>query len=101
SELTMRRWAARTVPWRPGLILVALLALLIVGLAFVAGTAHPPLPAPLGVVRNGFFVFAADGDLIALDPATGERRTVVGGLAFVDRAVVLAVPAPIGVMVDT
>ena len=87
SELTMRSWAARTVPWPPGLILVALLALLIVGLAFVAGTAHRPLPAPFGVARNGFFVFAADGDLIALDPATGARRTIVGGPAFDDRPV--------------
>jgi WD40 repeat protein len=87
SSLIMRRSTARTVPWRPVGVVLAIFALLVLGFALIAGGTRRSLPPPFGLARNGSFVIASGGDLISVDPATGERRTLVGGPTVDERPV--------------
>ena len=70
----------RPFPWRQ-LAVLALLGLLIgAGLvAYVVGS-PPRLPAPYGLARNGQVAFStADGDIAAIDPATGTITSLISG----------------------
>ena len=69
----------RPFPWRQ-LAVLALLGLLIAaGLAAYIGS-PPRLPAPYGLARNGQVVFStADGDIAAVDPATGTITPLISG----------------------
>ena len=69
----------RQFPWRQ-LAVLALLGLLIaVGLVAYIGS-PPRVPAPYGLARNGQVVFATtDGDIAAVDPATGTISSLITG----------------------
>jgi Tol biopolymer transport system component len=64
--------------WRP----VGLLGLIVVALAasalFVVGSV-PRLPALFGPAANGLVIFSSNGDIYAVDPATGSTRVIVTG----------------------
>jgi Tol biopolymer transport system component len=69
----------RLLPWRMIAIAAALLILATAALAYV-GSQPSRLPAPFGPARNGAIVFAnAEGDIVSVDPATGEATTIVAG----------------------
>jgi Tol biopolymer transport system component len=64
------------------MIVLALLVLAVaVGLILFAGSQPRPAPhpAPFGPAANGLVAFAADGDIVVFDPATGDERVLVGG----------------------
>jgi dipeptidyl aminopeptidase/acylaminoacyl peptidase len=64
------------------LILAILAALLIAALVVVGvGTRHR-LPPPFGIVRNGIWNTAVDGDIYRIDPVTQQRTPVLVGSAY-------------------
>ena len=68
--------------WRPLLILGLLLVALVAGTALVAGSFRGRLAPPFGLAANGPIAFAtADGDILAVDPATGRTTDLVAGVA--------------------
>lgn len=69
-----------TIPWRPILIVVAVLvALAGMTIAYI-GSQQPSIPAPFGLAGNGLlYVSDHDQDILTLDPATGETAVVFGG----------------------
>ena len=80
-DLTLRP-APFMVP-RPSRILAVLaLIVLIVALVAVAVGTRRPLPPPFGLARNGQVLVSIDGDILAVDPSTGRRSTMIGGPAF-------------------
>jgi Tol biopolymer transport system component len=58
---------------------MALLLLALVGALIFAGTRTKPLPAPFGPANNGLIAFSDQGDIVALDPKTGQRTVLIGG----------------------
>jgi Tol biopolymer transport system component len=69
----------RPMPWR-AIGVLALLLLSIAAVAIIAGSQRR-LPAPFGPAANGTLVFAQDGDIFLVDPATGIRTLAIGGPA--------------------
>jgi len=59
------------------LVVIAGLLALAAGAAWVAS--QPRLPAPFGPAANGLVAYAKDGDILLVDPATGERTSLVAG----------------------
>jgi len=83
-DIATRRLPTANVPWR--LIGVALLLLALLGaVLFVVGAPHR-VPPPFGPAANGSLLAAKGGDIIAVDPATGASRTLVGGADVDDSA---------------
>jgi WD40 repeat protein len=88
--MTLERWLPMTViqmrratapfPWRTVAVLVALLALLVAGLAYVGS--QPRLPPPFGIAGNGLVAYSKNGDIFTVDPGTGIRRWVTSGDAI-------------------
>jgi Tol biopolymer transport system component len=77
SVVLLRRRSVAPVPVRAvGLLVV--LALLVAAVAFYVGT-RPRLPAPYGPAANGLVVYAKDGDILTVDPVSGEHRAVMTG----------------------
>jgi Tol biopolymer transport system component len=84
---------ARSVPWRTiGLLAALLLLLALAAAVYVSGQRH--VPAPYGPATNGSIALVARpappadpptrwvepyGDILAVDPATGHSRVLVGG----------------------
>jgi dipeptidyl aminopeptidase/acylaminoacyl peptidase len=65
------------------LLVVALLLLVIAGLAILAVGSRPaPLPAPFGLARNGDVIATRDGDIYAIDPTTRAERLLIGDAGF-------------------
>jgi Tol biopolymer transport system component len=82
SVVTLGRRSVAPIPLRAvGLLVV--LALLLAAVAFYVGS-RPRLPAPYGPAANGLVVYAKDGDILTVDPVTGEHRAVTTG-SDVDR----------------
>jgi Tol biopolymer transport system component len=87
---SLERWlpmdiAARPAPlglpsWRPLVMLVVIAALLVaIGATLLIG-AKPALPPEFGVAKNGVVVYSGrGGDIMSLDPATGETAVIIGG----------------------
>jgi len=72
---------APRVPWRYLAIAAALLILASAALIYV-GSHVRALPPPYGPARNGVIVYgAANGDVVAFDPATNTSRTLIEGSA--------------------
>ena len=69
------RPAAVPFPWR-AIGVIALLGLLVASLLIVAGS-RPRLPEPFGLARNGLVAYARAGNILTVDPVTGERRAIV------------------------
>jgi Tol biopolymer transport system component len=66
--------------WRPLVLLVALVGLVLaLAATFLAG-GRPTLPPEFGPARNGLVIFGNEtGDLMSVDPATGKTTVVIGG----------------------
>lgn len=69
----------RQAPWRT-IGVVGLLVLAVAAIAIIAGSQHR-LPPPFGPAANGNLVFAQDGDIFLVDPATGDETLAIGGPA--------------------
>jgi WD40 repeat protein len=86
--MTIERWFPMNVvefrrrtfppfPWRTAAVLIALIALLVAGVAYVGS--QPRLPPPFGLAGNGLVAYAKDGDILTVDPATGVRNWITAG----------------------
>ena len=69
----------RTPPWRVIAVLAALLILVAALLAIRAGS-QPNVLDAFGLARNGLVVYGTGGDIVTVDPETGEIETLVGGV---------------------
>ena len=79
GTMTVARRGLPPLPWRT-LGLLALLALLIIAaVAFAIGSSQTRLPAPYGVAANGLVAIEREGDILLVDPVSGERTVAVGG----------------------
>jgi Tol biopolymer transport system component len=75
-QTTLRLAPAPRVAW---LLVVAALAVALGALILFVGS-QPRVPPPFGIARNGPIVYdAADGDIHAFDPLTGQTQVIVGG----------------------
>jgi Tol biopolymer transport system component len=68
-----------SVRWRTIGVAVVVIALIVAALAVVAGSQHPKVPPPFGLAHNGQIVYPTNGDVFALDPATGRTTALVTG----------------------
>lgn len=74
------RFGTRPLPWRS----VGLLAALVLSVAALAGTyvgSIARLPPPFGLAANGLVAYADQGDIVAVDPISGERIPITSGPA--------------------
>jgi len=60
-------------------VVAALILALLGALVLYAGSRQPHLPPPFGLARDGIILASGDGDIMAVDPVTLERQTVIGG----------------------
>ncbi len=67
-----------SVPWRTVGALVLLILALVVG-AVLVGSSQQRLPAPFGPAEAGLVAYSIDGDIVVVDPASNQRRTIVAG----------------------
>jgi dipeptidyl aminopeptidase/acylaminoacyl peptidase len=74
---------ARFAPALPrinrALIVAVLLLIALVAAAVFGGVGRPRLPAPFGPAANGDILIGVGGDIARLDPATGQRTTLIAG----------------------
>jgi Tol biopolymer transport system component len=71
--------SGRPIAFRPLIVLAIVAALAAAALLVVVGSQRQ-LPPPFGLARNGLIsTNNTDGDIVLLDPATNEVRTVVQG----------------------
>jgi Tol biopolymer transport system component len=69
---------ARQVPWRPIVIATVLLLAIAAAVALYAGTQRTvTLPPAIGPAGNGTILTSPNGDIAALDLATGETRPLL------------------------
>lgn len=69
---------ARRMPWRTlGLLALLVVALTAGALLFVGSQRQ--LPKPFGPAQNGNLAYGVDGDIHAMDLATGETRALITG----------------------
>ncbi|HET9522290.1 MAG TPA: hypothetical protein VFO73_14670 [Candidatus Limnocylindrales bacterium] len=79
ADITQRSAVVPHVPLRAvGMALLVIAALLAV-VAMVVGSRQTRLPPPFGLAQNGLVAYAADGDILIYDPATGTTRPLVSG----------------------
>ena len=78
-DVVARPVSVRGPTLRPLLILLLIGLLVAAGLALYAGSLRTRLPEPFGPARNGPVFVTTGGDIVAIDPLTGARTTIVGG----------------------
>jgi dipeptidyl aminopeptidase/acylaminoacyl peptidase len=79
STMTSALPIGRRPALRPLLVVAALLALVIASIAWYAGS-QDRLPPPFGPAGNGLVVTTgAARDIVAINPTTGDTRTLVAG----------------------
>jgi Tol biopolymer transport system component len=80
SALTQRLSAAPRVPLRAVAVAALLLIALAIGLALLAGSQQPRVPAPFGPARNGNIAFVdADGAIRVAAPLDRTSAVIVAG----------------------
>jgi dipeptidyl aminopeptidase/acylaminoacyl peptidase len=79
--VSMRPVTSPPIRWRSVAVAMALIALLIAGVAIVAGSRQVRVPPPFGLARNGDILYSAEGDVYVADPQTGRTTTLVTGPA--------------------
>lgn len=64
--------------WRPLVVGLLLVALMVAAILVVAGNQRH-VPPPFGLARNGAVITSRDGDIYKIDPTTHEATLIVGG----------------------
>jgi Tol biopolymer transport system component len=83
SDTTFERAGVPRVPWRAiGLVALLLLALAAAAVLIVGSRPRVPTPAPFGLAANGLVAYSSAGDVWVVDPATGDRRTIITGSEY-------------------
>lgn len=77
-ETTMRLTPAPRVAWL--LLVLALIVAVVAAIAFAG--AQRRLPEPFGLARDGTVLVGSDGDIMTIDPATGQRQVLIGEPTF-------------------
>jgi Tol biopolymer transport system component len=83
-DITNRLALAPRLPIRALAVALLVLALIVAGLIAYIGSHPTRLPAPFGPARNGVVLYAVDGHIYSVDPATGSPVAVTSG-SGVDR----------------
>jgi Tol biopolymer transport system component len=78
-ELVTTRVPVTRLPIRQLGVLALIAILLAAMLAAYIGSRQQRLPPPFGVAANGLIAYSRNGDIFAVDPATGSATAVVGG----------------------
>jgi hypothetical protein len=76
-DIASRPPFAPRLPWRTIGMALLIIALTLAAAVLVAGSRQTKIPAPFGLARNGLVVYALDGDIFTLDPATGRTTPLV------------------------
>lgn len=76
---SLRARLAAALPARRLAILVVVAGLLALAVAAAIVGSQPSLPPPFGQAGNGLVAYEKGGDILVVDPATGQRRLLVGG----------------------
>jgi hypothetical protein len=79
GTMTAARRSLPSVPWRTVGLLALLALLLIAAVAFAVGSSQTRLPEPYGVAANGLVAVESGGDILLVDPVTGEQTVAIGG----------------------
>jgi Tol biopolymer transport system component len=77
GALARRRLFVPVIPYRPILVAILLVALL-VATAVLIGAQHR-VPPPFGVARNGLVAYEQNEDIYTGDPASGNARALIAG----------------------
>jgi Tol biopolymer transport system component len=77
-DLVTPRAPVARIPWR-SIGIVALLGLLLAALIAVYAGSQRRLPPPFGPAENGVIPYSYDGDILVVNPVTGQTETIVGG----------------------
>jgi len=77
-QTTLRLTPVPKIAWM--LAVVALLIALAATILLVGS--RPRIPAPFGPARNGILMSSRDGDIYAIDPASGKPSAVIAGSPF-------------------
>jgi Tol biopolymer transport system component len=80
TVFTLARRTLKPGPWRTIGLLAILALLLAVAISAFVGS-QPRLPSPFGPAANGLIAYAAEGDIVTVDPRSGSIVTLVGGRA--------------------
>lgn len=72
-------WAGGVASRRRVALVVVILALLALAATAALVGSRPRLPPPFGSAGNGLVAYEKGGDIFVVDPATSERRTLLGG----------------------
>ena len=78
SVITLVPRSTRPVPWRLLGTLAALALVLAIAVVAYVGSQNR-LPAPFGLASNGLVAYTQDGDILTVDPGTGERSWITSG----------------------
>jgi Tol biopolymer transport system component len=78
-DITNRMALAPRFPTRAAARALLIVALLVAGVVAYIGTHPTRLPAPFGPARNGALLYAVDGDIFSVDPASGTSVQITSG----------------------
>jgi Tol biopolymer transport system component len=81
-ELVTTRVPATRLPMRQLGVLALIAALLVAAIAVYVGSQQQKLPPAFGPAANGDLILSVDGDIVRLDPVTGESQSIASGPDF-------------------
>jgi Tol biopolymer transport system component len=81
-ELVTTRVPATRLPMRQLGVLALIAALLVAAIAVYVGSQQQKLPPAFGPAANGDLILSVDGDIVRLDPVTGDSQSIVAGPGF-------------------
>ena len=81
-ELVTTRVPATRLPMRQLGVLALIAALLAAAIAVYIGSHQQKLPPAFGPASNGDLILSVDGDIIRLDPVTGQSQSIASGPEF-------------------
>jgi WD40 repeat protein len=79
GTLTLPRRALTPLPWRSIGLLLLLGLLMVAAAAIYVGATMRAVPTPYGVAGNGLVAVQDGGDILLVDPVSGERTLAIGG----------------------
>ena len=81
-ELVTTRVPGTRLPMRQLGVLTLIAAILAAAIAVYIGTHQQKLPPAFGPASNGDLILSVDGDIVRLDPVTGQSQSIVSGPDF-------------------